>query len=82
MKKLMIALAVAAAAGGAFAQSGAAECQLGPSSPAWCFVVGVNYLGRSATTILAGLRRGSCRRSCRQVIFGFPGAAACAARLR
>jgi hypothetical protein len=37
MKKLMIALAVAAAAGGAFAQSGAAECQLGPSSPAWCF---------------------------------------------
>lgn len=37
MKKLMIALAVAAAAGGAFAQSGAAECQLGGSSPAWCF---------------------------------------------
>jgi hypothetical protein len=44
-------------------------------------LVGVNYLGRSATTILAGLRRGSCRRSCRQDIFGFPGAAACAASL-
>ncbi len=39
-------------------------------------VAGVNYLGRPATTILSGLRRGSCRRSCCQVIFGFPGAAA------
>ena len=38
MKKLMIGLAVAAAAGGAFAQSGAAECQ-GPvgTVPAWCY---------------------------------------------
>ena len=25
-------------------------------------MAGVNYLGRSATTILSGLRRGSCRR--------------------
>jgi hypothetical protein len=39
-------------------------------------LVGVNYLGRSATTILSGLRRGSCRRSCRQAILAFPGAEA------
>lgn len=40
------------------------------------WLVDVNYLGRSTTTILAGLRRGTCRRSCRQPFFGLPGTAA------
>lgn len=37
MKRLIIGAAVLAAAAAALAQSGAAECQVGPSSaPAWC----------------------------------------------
>lgn len=37
MKRLIIGVAVAAAAGASFAQTGSAECSLGPSSPAWCY---------------------------------------------